>query len=137
MSDPISERLFERAGQLFPEGVNSPVRAFRAVGGGPVFIAGARGAEMFGADGRAYVDYVGSWGALIAGHAHPDVVRAVQEAAARGSSFGAPTEGEVRLGEAVREAFPSIEMMRMTSSGTEAVMGALRPRAATPAATWS
>jgi len=126
MSDPISERLFERAGQLFPGGVNSPVRAFRAVGGAPIFIAGARGAEMLGADGRAYVDYVGSWGALIAGHAHPDVVRAVQEAAARGSSFGAPTEAEVRLGEAVRDAFPSIEMMRMTSSGTEAVMGALR-----------
>src|SRR3954447_6644707 len=126
MSDPISQRLFERASQLFPGGVNSPVRAFRAVGGAPVFIASARGAEMISADGRAYVDYVGSWGALIAGHAHPAVVHAVQEAAGRGSSFGAPTEAEVRLGEALREAFPAIEMMRMTSSGTEAVMGALR-----------
>ena len=98
MSDRTSQQLFERAGALFPGGVNSPVRAFRAVGGKPVFIASARGAEMFGADGTAYVDYVGSWGPLIAGHAHPAVVQAVREAAARGSSFGAPTEARSALG---------------------------------------
>jgi glutamate-1-semialdehyde 2,1-aminomutase len=126
MSDRLSQQLFQRSSPLFPGGVNSPVRAFRAVGGDPVFVARALGAELFGADGTSYVDYIGSWGALIAGHAHPDVVSAVCEAAARGSSFGAPTEAEARLGEAVRAAFPSIEMMRFTSSGTEAVMGALR-----------
>jgi glutamate-1-semialdehyde 2,1-aminomutase len=126
MSDPISQRLFERASRILPGGVNSPVRAFRAVGGQPIFIQAARGAELIGADGTAYVDYVGSWGPMIVGHAHPRVVEAVQQAAARGTSYGAPTEAEVALAEAIQRAVPSMEMMRITSSGTEAVMGALR-----------
>lgn len=109
-----------------PGGVNSPVRAFRAVGGDPVFIREAKGAWLVGADGRRYVDYVGSWGPMILGHAHPGVVAAVQRAAESGSSYGAPTAGEVDLAEAIIEAYPSIEMLRMTSSGTEAVMGAIR-----------
>src|SRR5438876_9138483 len=124
--DAISKQLFARASQLMPGGVNSPVRAFRAVGGQPIFIQAARGAELIGADGKGYVDYVGSWGPMIVGHAHPNVVAAVQRAAERGTSYGAPTEAEVRLAEAIRDALPSIEMMRLTSSGTEAVMGALR-----------
>ncbi|MDH5676402.1 MAG: glutamate-1-semialdehyde 2,1-aminomutase [Myxococcales bacterium] len=126
MSDRVSAELFERASKLLPGGVNSPVRAFRAVGGQPIFIREAHGAELVGADGSSYVDYVGSWGPMILGHAHPEVVAAVQEAASRGSSYGAPTEGEVLLAEAIARALPSIEMLRMTSSGTEAVMGALR-----------
>ncbi len=126
MTDLISKSLFERASRVLPGGVNSPVRAFRAVGGTPVFIASASGAWLTGADGAKYIDYVGSWGPMILGHAHPDVVRAVSEAAARGSSYGAPTEGEVAMAEHIVRLMPSIEMLRMTSSGTEAVMGALR-----------
>jgi len=126
MSDLQSRALFERARAVIPGGVNSPVRAFRAVGGEPVFIARAEGARIYGEDGAAYVDYVGSWGPAILGHAHPDVVRAVQEAAARGLSFGAPTAGEVRFAEAVRELYPSIAMLRTVSSGTEATMSAIR-----------
>jgi glutamate-1-semialdehyde 2,1-aminomutase len=126
MSDPVSKALFERARHVIPGGVNSPVRAFRAVGGEPVFIQGAKGAELTGADGKTYVDYVGSWGPMLLGHGHEAVIDAVQKAAARGMSYGAPTEAEIALAEAVREAMPSIEMLRMTSSGTEAVMGALR-----------
>jgi glutamate-1-semialdehyde 2,1-aminomutase len=106
--------------------VNSPVRAFRAVEGEPVFIAEADGAYLTDVDGNRYVDYVGSWGPMIVGHAQPAVVRAVQSAAARGSSYGAPTAGEVDLAERIRDAYPSMQMLRMTSSGTEAVMGALR-----------
>ncbi len=126
MADQISAELFQRACRVMPGGVNSPVRAFRAVGGQPVFIREASGAHLTGEDGTRYVDYVGSWGPMILGHAHPQVVEAVQQAAARGSSYGAPTRAEVLLAEAVRDAFPSIQMMRMVSSGTEAVMGALR-----------
>ncbi len=126
MSDPQSKALFERARAVIPGGVNSPVRAFRAVGGEPVFIARAEGARVWGEDGRAYVDYIGSWGPAILGHAHPDVVRAVQEAAARGLSFGAPTAGEVRFAEAVRRLYPSIAKLRCVSSGTEATMSAIR-----------
>jgi glutamate-1-semialdehyde 2,1-aminomutase len=126
MSDRISQALFERARAVIPGGVNSPVRAFRAVGGNPVFIARAEGARVFGADGTAYVDYVGSWGPALLGHAHPDVVRAVQEAAATGLSFGAPTEREVRFAEAVHSMYPSIAKLRCTSSGTEATMSAIR-----------
>jgi glutamate-1-semialdehyde 2,1-aminomutase len=126
MSDPVSQALFERAQGLMPGGVNSPVRAFRAVGGQPVFIARAAGAYLFGADGTRYTDYVGSWGPMILGHAHPDVVRAIVQAAAAGTSFGAPTELEVRFAEAVRALYPSIEKMRAVSSGTEATMSALR-----------
>lgn len=126
MSDTVSQKLFERARALIPGGVNSPVRAFLSVGGAPVFITSARGARLTGADGTEYVDYVGSWGPMILGHAHPEVVRAIQDAAACGSSFGAPTEGEVRMAEAIADAVPSMEMSRLVSSGTEATMGALR-----------
>jgi glutamate-1-semialdehyde 2,1-aminomutase len=126
MSDPKSQALFERAQRLIPGGVNSPVRAFRAVGGEPVFIARGEGAYLYGADGARYVDYVGSWGPLILGHAHPDVVRAIAAAAALGTTFGAPTELEVRFAEEVTKLYPSIEMLRAVSSGTEATMAALR-----------
>ena len=126
MSDSRSARLFEEAEQLLPGGVNSPVRAFRAVGGRPVFIQRALGATIVGADGSEYIDYVGSWGPAILGHAHPEVISAVQRAAERGLSFGAPTEGEVRFAQAVVERYPSIEMLRCVSSGTEATMSALR-----------
>jgi glutamate-1-semialdehyde 2,1-aminomutase len=126
MSDPKSEQLFEEATALLPGGVNSPVRAFRAVGGRPVFIERALGARLFGADGREYIDYVGSWGPAILGHAEPNVVRAVQEVAALGLSFGAPTAREVRFAAMIAERYPSIEMLRCVSSGTEATMSALR-----------
>lgn len=126
MSDPLSEQLHRRAEAVLPGGVNSPVRAFRAVGGHPVFIKEARGARLVGVDGREYIDFVGSWGPAILGHAEPSVIAAVQEAATRGLSFGAPTEGEVLLAERIRALFPSIEMLRCVSSGTEATMSALR-----------
>jgi glutamate-1-semialdehyde 2,1-aminomutase len=126
MSDDVSSALFEKAQALLPGGVNSPVRAFRAVGGNPVFVARAKGARLYGANGAEYIDYVGSWGPAILGHAHPAVVRAVQSAAENGLSFGAPTELEVRFARAVSERYPSIEMLRCVSSGTEATMSALR-----------
>jgi glutamate-1-semialdehyde 2,1-aminomutase len=126
VSDPKSRELFARAQRAIPGGVNSPVRAFRAVGGEPVFIERAAGAYVWGADGTRYTDYVGSWGPMILGHAHPAVVAAIQEAAARGTSYGAPTELEVRFAEKVTALYPSIEMMRAVSSGTEATMAALR-----------
>ncbi len=126
MSDPTSKVLFERARRVMPGGVNSPVRAFRAVGGEPVFIREAQGATLIGADGRSYLDYVGSWGPMILGHAHPAVVQTIARTAALGTSFGAPTEGEIVMAEAIIAAVPSIESVRLTSSGTEAVMGALR-----------
>ena len=125
-STPTSEKLFRRACQRLPGGVNSPVRAFKAVPGVPVFAAGATGAWLLTADGRRCVDYIGSFGPMILGHAHPTVVAAVCEAAGRGMSYGVPTEAEVQLAELVSDAVPSIEMLRMTSSGTEAVMGAVR-----------
>ena len=118
--------LFERARAAIPGGVNSPVRAFGAVGGTPVFAAAGEGAELIGADGRRYVDYVQSWGALLFGHARKEIVEAAVEAAGRSTSFGAPTEGEVRLAEALIDAVPSVEMVRLTSSGTEAAMTAIR-----------
>lgn len=126
MSDTSSERLLRRAERVLPGGVNSPVRAFRAVGGHPVFIRSARGARLIGHDGTEYVDFVGSWGPAILGHAHPKVVEAVRAAAEGGLSFGAPTEGEVILAERLTELYPSIEMLRCVSSGTEATMSALR-----------
>jgi glutamate-1-semialdehyde 2,1-aminomutase len=126
MSDPVSERLFERAKGLIVGGVNSPVRAFKAVGGNPVFIARARGSRVYGADDHEYIDYVGSWGPAILGHAHPTVVERVKAACDRGLSFGAPTELEVQLASALREKYPSLELMRCVSSGTEATMSALR-----------
>ena len=116
----------ERARRVIPGGVNSPVRAFRAVGGEPVFVARAAGARLWGADGTEYIDYVGSWGPAILGHAHPDVVRAVQEVATKGLSFGAPTELEVRFAETVIGLYPSIAKLRCVSSGTEATMSAIR-----------
>lgn len=121
-----SEELMSRAERLLPGGVNSPVRAYRAVGGQPPFIARAKGARLWDADEREYIDYVGSWGPAILGHAEPGVVAAVQAAAARGLSFGAPTEQEVTFAEQIRDRYPSIEMLRCVSSGTEATMSALR-----------
>jgi glutamate-1-semialdehyde 2,1-aminomutase len=121
-----SADLFARASRLFPGGVNSPVRAFRAVGGTPPVIRSGKGAQLFDVDDRAYVDFVGSWGPLILGHAHPDVVRAIADAAEQGTSFGAPTEREIALGERITAAMPSIERLRFVSSGTEAAMSALR-----------
>jgi glutamate-1-semialdehyde 2,1-aminomutase len=126
MSGPKSKELFARAQKSIPGGVNSPVRAFRAVGGEPPFIARAKGAKMWDEDGTEYVDYVGSWGPAILGHAHEDVVRAISSAAERGTSYGAPTALEVTFAEKVRALYPSIEMMRAVSSGTEATMAALR-----------
>jgi glutamate-1-semialdehyde 2,1-aminomutase len=121
-----SRRLFEEAQRLLPGGVDSPVRAFRAVGGEPFFVARGAGALLTDVDGNSYLDYVGSWGPLILGHAHPAVVAALREAIGRGTSYGAPTEQEVRLARQVQEAFPSIEMLRFVSSGTEAAMSAIR-----------
>ena len=118
--------LFTDASQYIPGGVNSPVRAFRSVGGEPVFIERARGPHVFSEDGRQYLDYVGSWGPMILGHAHPDVIRTVQERAAHGLSFGAPTRLETELARKVCELMPSIELVRMVSSGTEATMSAIR-----------
>ncbi len=121
-----STTLFERAKQVIPGGVNSPVRAFRGVGGTPLFITSAKGAMLTDADGNTFIDYVGSWGPMILGHAHDEVIAAVQQAATRGTSYGAPTELEIQLAEEVIQAFPSIEKLRLTSSGTEATMSALR-----------
>jgi glutamate-1-semialdehyde 2,1-aminomutase len=119
-------QLFERAQQVIPGGVNSPVRAFRAVGGTPRFIARAQGPFMFDAEGRRYIDYIGSWGPMILGHGHPAVLDAVQRAVADGLSFGAPTEREVELAEAIIALVPGLEQIRLVSSGTEAAMSALR-----------
>jgi len=121
-----SSRLFEEAQQYLPGGVNSPVRAFRAVGKHPFFVERADGARIYDVDGNVYIDYVCSWGPLILGHAHPQVVGAVQRAAERGTSYGAPTELEVILARMVTEALPSVDMVRFVNSGTEAVMSALR-----------
>jgi len=118
--------LFQRAQQVIPGGVNSPVRAFRAVGGTPHFIARAQGAYMWDAQGQRYIDYIGSWGPMILGHGHPAVIEAVQRAVTEGLSFGAPTEREIELAEAILELVPSAEQVRLVSSGTEAGMSALR-----------
>ncbi|HYK09644.1 MAG TPA: glutamate-1-semialdehyde 2,1-aminomutase [Gemmatimonadales bacterium] len=126
MTATRSARLFEEAQKLFPGGVNSPVRAFRAVGGQPLFLARGSGARVEDVDGRRYIDYVLSWGPLILGHAHPLVVHAVQQAALEGTSFGAPTPREVELGALIRRSMPALELLRFVNSGTEAVMSALR-----------
>src|SRR5213083_2595709 len=127
-----SGELFDRAKRVLPGGVNSPVRAFRAVGGTPFFVAHAHGSSLADVDGREYVDYVCSWGPLILGHAHPAVLAAVAQAVARGWSYGAPCEAEVELAEEVRRRMPSVEVMRFVNSGTEATMAAVRlARAAT------
>ncbi len=121
-----NEELFLRAQQRIPAGVNSPVRAFRAVGGSPLFFERASGAHLWDVDGKRYIDYVGSWGPMVAGHTHPEVVEAVQAAAAKALSFGAPTEAEIELAEMICKLVPSIEMVRLVSSGTEATMTAIR-----------
>jgi glutamate-1-semialdehyde 2,1-aminomutase len=121
-----SDDLFERALRLMPGGVNSPVRAFRGVGGAPFFVARGDGARVFDVDGRSYVDFLGSWGPLILGHAAPAVVEALTEAVRRGTSYGAPTPGEVEMADLIGRAVPSMEMVRLVSSGTEAGMSAIR-----------
>jgi len=121
-----SKSLFEAACRLIPGGVNSPVRAFRGVGGEPFFVARGEGARIWDVEGRSYLDFLGSWGPLILGHAAPTVVAAVTEAAARGTSYGAPTALEVEMAEAITAAYPSIELVRLVSSGTEAALSAIR-----------
>jgi glutamate-1-semialdehyde 2,1-aminomutase len=121
-----SQTLFTRAQALLPGGVNSPVRAFKSVGGDPLYLARGKGAHVWDADNKEYIDYVGSWGPLILGHAHPKVLFAIAEASTRGTTFGAPTELEVKFAEAIRAAFPSMELLRCVSSGTEATMSAVR-----------
>ncbi len=121
-----SQKLFNHAQLIIPGGVNSPVRAFRSVGGTPPFIKRGRGSQIWDADGNVYIDYVGSWGPLIVGHAHPDVVKSVQQVAERGLSFGAPTESELEMASLLIKLVPSMEMVRLVSSGTEATMSAIR-----------
>ena len=121
-----SEELFQRAQKVIPGGVNSPVRAFRSVGGRPLFISRGEGSRIFDEDGNSYIDYVCSWGPLILGHAHPEVIRAIKETAERGTTFGAPTRLEIELAEAIVGAVPSVEMVRLVNSGTEALMSAVR-----------
>lgn len=126
MELPISKQLFERARRSIPGGVNSPVRAWRGVGGSPAFIRRGEGAHLFDADGNEYIDYIGSWGPLLLGHRYPEVLDAINLALARGTSFGAPTEEEIELAETIRSLVPSMEMVRLVNSGTEATMSALR-----------
>ena len=118
--------LFEQSQKLIPGGVNSPVRAFKSVGGVPRFFSRGEGAYLWDADGKQYLDYVGSWGPAILGHAHPDTVKAVQDTAARGLSFGAPTELELEMAELLTRLLPGFEKVRLVSSGTEATMSAIR-----------
>jgi glutamate-1-semialdehyde 2,1-aminomutase len=126
LEHPKSAEAFWEARRYLPGGVNSPVRAFGGVGLRPLFIARAKGAKIFDIDGNAYIDYVGSWGPMILGHAHPAIVRAINKAARKGTSYGAPTIAETELAKKIRDAFPSIEKLRLVSSGTEAVMTAIR-----------
>src|SRR5579862_6277556 len=121
-----SESLFQRAQIVIPGGVNSPVRAFRGVGGTPPFMARGQGSHIFDVDGREYIDYVGSWGPLLLGHRHPEILAALEDALKIGTSFGAPTEREIELAETICESVPSIEMVRLVNSGTEATMSAIR-----------
>jgi glutamate-1-semialdehyde 2,1-aminomutase len=126
MNETRSRRLFDTAQHLFPGGVNSPVRAFKSVGGTPKFLVRGEGSHVYDADGCGYIDYVASWGPLILGHAHAAVTSAIERAAAMGTSFGAPNPGEIELAQLIKDAMPSIEMLRFVSSGTEACMSALR-----------
>src|SRR5689334_3596642 len=126
MKTDKSEALFHRALEIIPGGVNSPVRAFRSVGGKPLFIARGEGSHIFDVDGNEYIDYVGSWGPLLLGHRHPEILAALEKALAIGTSFGAPTEQEIQLADAIIDAVPSIEMVRLVNSGTEATMSAIR-----------
>jgi glutamate-1-semialdehyde 2,1-aminomutase len=125
-ANDLNHTLFDRAAKVIPGGVNSPVRAFRAVGGTPRFISRAQGAYMWDANGQRYIDYIGSWGPMILGHGHPAVVDAVQKAVTEGFSYGAPTEREVELAEAILKLMPSMDMVRLVSSGTEAAMSTIR-----------
>src|SRR4051812_10429693 len=118
MKTKKSEALLARASGVIPGGVNSPVRAFRGVGGSPLFIARGEGSRIWDADGNSYIDYVGSWGPLLLGHRHPDVLAAIEKVLSTGTSFGAPTEAEIELAEMIREAMPSMEMVRLVNSGT-------------------
>ena len=122
----MTKNLFKAAQEHIPGGVNSPVRAFKSVGGDPVFLARAQGAYVYDSNGKQYIDYVGSWGPMVLGHAHPDVIKAVQETAANGLSFGAPTELETQMANKICEIMPNIKKVRMVSSGTEAAMSAIR-----------
>ena len=126
MNQTKSHELFERAQKSIPGGVNSPVRAFRSVGGSPLFIERGDGSHIYDSDGKEYIDYVGSWGPLLLGHRHPSIIKALGEVLEIGTSFGAPTEREIELAELIREAMPSMEMVRLVNSGTEATMSALR-----------
>jgi glutamate-1-semialdehyde 2,1-aminomutase len=126
MNRSKSEELFRRAQDVIPGGVNSPVRAYRSVGGNPPFIARGQGSRIFDVDGNEYIDYVGSWGPLLLGHCHPEILAAIEGAMESGTSFGAPTEREIDLAEAIRQAVPSVEMVRLVNSGTEATMSAIR-----------
>ena len=126
MKTTRSAKLFADAQQLIPGGVNSPVRAFRSVGGQPRFIKRAKGARLYDVDGNSYIDYVLSWGPMILGHAAPSVISTIKKAASNGTSYGAPTELEVILARMIHQAFPSMEKIRLVSSGTEAVMSAIR-----------
>jgi glutamate-1-semialdehyde 2,1-aminomutase len=126
MNHSRSEELFRRALEIIPGGVNSPVRAFKSVGGHPVFMARGEGSQIFDVDGNQYIDYVGSWGPLLLGHRHPEILAALERALTVGTSFGAPTEQEVELARAICDAVPSIEMVRLVNSGTEAAMSAIR-----------
>src|SRR4051812_1498090 len=126
MTHSKSEALFERALQLIPGGVNSPVRAFRSVGGNPIFLARGEGSHIFDVDGNEYIDFVSSWGPLLLGHRHPEILAALERALTIGTSFGAPTEHEIELAAAIADAVPSIEMVRLVNSGTEATMSAIR-----------
>src|SRR5579862_2775743 len=126
MKHAKSEAIFLRAQQVIPGGVNSLVRAFRGVGGNPPFMARGQGSHLFDVDGNEYIDYVGSWGPLLLGHRHPEILAALERALTIGTSFGAPTEQEILLAEAICEAVPSVEMVRLVNSGTEATMSAIR-----------
>jgi glutamate-1-semialdehyde 2,1-aminomutase len=126
MNTARSEALLARGLELIPGGVNSPVRAFRSVGGTPRFMARANGARLWDVDGNEYIDYIGSWGPMLTGHRHPEILAALEEALSIGTSFGAPTERELELAEEIRDAVPSVEMLRLVNSGTEATMSALR-----------
>jgi glutamate-1-semialdehyde 2,1-aminomutase len=121
-----SAELFQRAQKTIPGGVNSPVRAFRSVGGTPIFIRKAKGSYLYDADGNKYIDYIASWGPMILGHAHEEVVKAIQERAALSTSYGAPTELEIEMAELITGMVPNVDLIRMVSSGTEACMSALR-----------
>ena len=126
MTDSRSAKLFNRAKQVIPGGVNSPVRAFSSVGGTPPFIKKAEGAFIWDEDGNRYIDYVGTWGPAILGHAHPEVVSAIQKVVIDGTSFGAPTEKEINLAEMIIDRVPGCDMVRLVNSGTEATMSAIR-----------